>query len=68
MLFNLLNGYSVQLGDWGSFHLAVHSEGSDTEEEATAEKVTRIFTRFVPGAEFRDAIQKAQFLPFDKLG
>jgi nucleoid DNA-binding protein len=68
LLVNLLAGYSVQLGDWGSFHLAVNSKGADTREEATAELITRIISRFTAGEEFRNAIRKAQFVPWENLG
>jgi predicted histone-like DNA-binding protein len=68
LLANLLNGYSVQLGDWGSFHVSVNSEGSDTKEGATADKITRVIIRFLAGEELRNAISKAQFLPYEKLG
>lgn len=57
----LLNGQSVQLGDWGSFYLTLSSEGSDTEAEATPAKVKKINIRFNPGIELKEAIAKATF-------
>ena len=61
MIRTLLNGQSVQLGDWGSFYLTLHTEGSDTEAEATAAKVKKINIRFTAGKELREAIAKASF-------
>lgn len=57
----LLDGHSVQLGDWGSFYLTVTSKGSDTEKEATPAKVEKINIRFLPGKDLKNAIGKATF-------
>ena len=62
MIRTLLNGESVQLGDWGSFYLSLNTEGSATEEEATAAKVKKINIRFLPGVELKEAIAKAEFI------
>jgi predicted histone-like DNA-binding protein len=59
MLRLLLDGHSVQLGDWGSFHLTCHSEGFDTPEEVTAHSVKELNIRFRPGPELKEAIQRA---------
>lgn len=61
MIRTLLNGQSIQLGDWGSFHLSLHTEGSDTEAEATAAKVKKIHIRFLAGKELKEAVSKATF-------
>ncbi|MDR1273596.1 MAG: HU family DNA-binding protein, partial [Odoribacteraceae bacterium] len=52
----LLAGNSVQLGDWGSFHLTCNSKGCDTREEVGANSITKLNIRFVPGKELREAI------------
>lgn len=62
MIRTLLNGQSIQLGDWGSFYLSLHTDGSDTEAEATAAKVKKINIRFTAGKELKDAIGKATFV------
>ena len=58
----LLDGYSVQMGDWGSFHLTVNSAGADTEAACTAELVTGVNIRFRAGKEMKEAISKATFV------
>lgn len=58
----LLDGYSVQMGDWGSFQLTVTSEGSDTEEHCNANKVKGVNIRFRPGKTMKDKIAKAKFV------
>lgn len=58
----LLNGQSIQLGDWGSLYLTVNSEGSAAETEATASKVKKINIRFTAGADLKSAIAKAEFI------
>jgi predicted histone-like DNA-binding protein len=63
----LLDGYSVQLGDWGSFHLTCNSEGRDTREEVDAHSIKRANVRFMPGKEVKEAIAKAEFLPAESL-
>ncbi|MDR2358923.1 MAG: HU family DNA-binding protein, partial [Prevotellaceae bacterium] len=55
----LLDGHSVQLGDWGSFHLTCNSSPSDTKEEVTASNITNLNIRFTPGKELKEAIKKA---------
>ncbi|MDP0531627.1 HU family DNA-binding protein [Porphyromonas gingivalis] len=56
----LLNGQSVQLGDWGTFYLTLNSNGVDTEAEVSATQVKKINIRFRVGKELQEAINKAQ--------
>ncbi len=63
----LLGGHSVQLGDWGSFHLTCNSEGSDTKEEVKAVNIKNLNIRFTPGTVLKEAIQKASFIPAETL-
>lgn len=49
----LLNGQTVQLGDWGSFHLTLNSEGAATEQEVTPSKVKRVNIRFTAGQNLK---------------
>ncbi|MDR2774799.1 MAG: HU family DNA-binding protein [Tannerella sp.] len=58
----LLDGHSVQLGDWGSFHLTCNSKGSDTKDEVNANSIENLNIRFTPGKELKAAIQKAKFV------
>jgi predicted histone-like DNA-binding protein len=57
----LLDGHTVQLGELGSFRLTIHSEGSETEEEVSANKIRNVQIRFTPSSEVREQIQKATF-------
>ncbi|OFX34901.1 MAG: hypothetical protein A2W92_17320 [Bacteroidetes bacterium GWA2_42_15] len=67
MIRNLLEGRTVQLGDWGSFHLTLSGTGSDTKEEVASANVTKINIRFNPGRELTEAISKAQLKPVESL-
>lgn len=62
ILRSLLDGYSVQMGDWGSFMVSVSSEGADTKEECTVDKIKAVNIRFRPGKEMKEAIAKATFI------
>jgi predicted histone-like DNA-binding protein len=63
----LLNGQSVQLGDWGSFHLTCHSAAHDTREEVTGRSIEKLNIRFTPGKALKEAIAKATFTSTDSL-
>lgn len=67
LIRNLLASNSVQLGDWGSFHLTCNSEGSDMPEEATAGKIIKLNIRFTPGKSLLDALKSAAFLSAETL-
>jgi len=67
LIRNLLEGRSVQLGDWGSFYLTLNSTGSDTKEEVSAANVTKINVRFKPGKELTEALAKAQLRQVESL-
>ena len=59
----LLDGYSVRMGDWGTFNLTLNSAGSDTEAECTAENIKSVNIRFRPGKDMKEALAKATFAP-----
>jgi predicted histone-like DNA-binding protein len=63
----LLDGHSVQLGDWGSFRLTCNSTPSDTKAEVSAGNITNLNIRFVPGKEMKEAINKATFRAAESL-
>ncbi|WP_423127148.1 HU family DNA-binding protein [Gaoshiqia sp. Z1-71] len=63
ILSTLLDGYTVQMGDWGTFQLTVNSEGTDTEAESSPDKIKGVNIRFRPGKEMKEAIAKASFSP-----
>jgi predicted histone-like DNA-binding protein len=56
----LLDGHSVQLGDWGSFHLTCNSKPSDSKQEVSAGNIQNLNIRFTPGKELKAAIQQAE--------
>lgn len=49
-------GFTVQLGRVGYFTVTINSEGSDTMEEATVDKLKGIHLRFIPGADIRNEV------------
>ena len=59
---NLMASRSVQLGDWGSFHLTCNSEGKDAREDVTARTVKGLNIRFKPGKAIKDAIKNPSFV------
>ncbi len=59
---SLLDGYTVQIGDWGSFQLTVNSEGADSEAACNANNITSVNIRFRPGKVMRDALSQATFV------
>lgn len=58
----LLNGHTVQLGDWGTFYLTLTGEGTETKDAAVPAKVKKINIRFLPGKELKESIEKATFV------
>ncbi|MDR2773359.1 MAG: HU family DNA-binding protein [Tannerella sp.] len=62
LLRNLLGGNSVQLGDWGSFHLTCNGEGSETKEGVTAHSIKSMNIRFTPGKALKEALNGASFI------
>ncbi|MDR2474770.1 MAG: HU family DNA-binding protein [Bacteroidales bacterium] len=58
----LLDGHSVQLGDWGSFHLTCNSNPSVTKDDVNANNIQNLNIRFTPGKELKAAIQKATLI------
>ena len=51
-------GFTVQIGKLGYFTIAIKSEGSDTEEEATVDKIKRKRLVFVAGKGIRRMINE----------
>ncbi len=62
MLEMLLAGYNLQLGDLGTFCIAVNSKGAKTVEEFTPEgNIKKVYVRWTPGPDFRELKNVAQF-------
>ena len=62
LINNLLASNSVQLGDWGSFHLTCNSAGFDDKQSVTAAAVKGLNIRFSPGKALKEALNKASFV------
>jgi predicted histone-like DNA-binding protein len=67
LLRHLLASDSIQLGDWGSFHLTCNGEPCDTKEEVDATKIKNLNIRFSPGKALRNALKNAIFIPVESL-
>lgn len=63
----LLNSYSVQLGDWGSFRLTCNSYGSNTKADVTAQNITKVNLRFRAGNDLKNEIKKVIFKAAETL-
>jgi predicted histone-like DNA-binding protein len=62
LIRNLLASNSVQLGDWGSFHLTCHGTGSDTKEGVSVSGIQKLNIRFTPGRTLKEALKNASFV------
>lgn len=58
----LAHGHIVDLGAFGSFWLRNTSLGVDEEEQVTAEQVTNLLVRFLPGQELKGALKDVQLV------
>jgi len=67
LIENLLNGYTVKLGDWASFIPTVKSEGSETKEEANATKIKRVKLHLRFNKSFEAELQSATFVPAESI-
>jgi len=67
LINNLMQGNSVQLGDWGSFHITCNSDSADTKEALTANAVKGLNIRFTPGKAIKEALKKANFVFAENL-
>lgn len=63
----LLDGKSVQLGNWGTFNVTLSTEGATTKDALTARNVKSVNINFQPGSELKAALQKADFVWLNKL-
>jgi len=57
----LLDGYTVQMGDWGTFHITLNCEGAESQETCTTDHIKNINIRFLPGKAMNESIEKATF-------
>jgi len=62
LIANLLASNSLQIGDWGTFHLSCKGTGSATKEEVTAKNIKKLNIRFVAGKSLLQALEHATFI------
>ncbi len=58
----LLNGYSVRLGDWASFHITCSSEGAETMDTCRPSLIKTVRARVDFTKEFRQNLQNAEWI------
>jgi predicted histone-like DNA-binding protein len=63
----LLEGNSVQLGDWASIYLTCSSTAADTKDEVTARSITGVNVRFHAGTELTEALSHASFIAAETM-
>ena len=65
----LLAGNSVNLGDLGSFHVELATEGAVTTEDFTTNNIKEVNVRWTPGDSFKNLRSEAEFqlVPSRKL-
>jgi len=57
----LADGKIVRLGDFGSFSLAVSSEGAADEKALSRNQIKKVSVRFRPGKEFSGITNASEF-------
>ena len=58
---HIADGKIVRLGAFGSFSLAISSEGSDTEDQVTSTNIKGNKLRFRPGKEFKNVLNNITY-------
>ena len=57
----LVNGETVHLGNFGSFHATLDSKPSDTAKEVTSANIDDVHVRFSPGKDLEAVVDNAEF-------
>ncbi len=57
----LMNNYSVQLGDIGTFSLHISGEPSATKDEVSESKIKQTRIAYRPGTKFKRVLQSASY-------
>ncbi len=69
IITHLYNGNSIRLGDLGSFHLTMKSEGTTTKDEFTSSNIKRVCVRFTPSSNMRYLMDKSNpNVQFQRVG
>jgi predicted histone-like DNA-binding protein len=58
---HLAEGQVVDLGEFGTFHLTIKTEGADTAEEVTVRNIKKVGVRFTPGPAFKKTLEDVEF-------
>ena len=66
-LQSLLDGYTVEIEDFGSFRLTANSDSTDTKEELTAKQIKQVNLRFTPCEFAKDVLKKATFKDLETM-
>lgn len=67
LIREMLNGYTIQLGELGNFRLTIHAEGVEKSEDVNPNLIKKINLRFQPTVNVKEALQKAHFSPAEKI-
>jgi len=67
MMDRLLNGETVEFGEFGSFRVTVKAEPSDSEREVTAAKIKKVTIRFTESGWLKHIMKEAEFLHVSAL-
>jgi predicted histone-like DNA-binding protein len=67
MISFLEEGFSVKLGEFGSFRPAINSTSQDSEEEVKASTVVRRKIIFTPGTQFQEMLNRTGMVLFSEL-
>ena len=52
----------MELGDFGTLWMSIHSERSDKLEEVKANNIKRVTARFTLGKEFKQILSNTEFV------
>jgi predicted histone-like DNA-binding protein len=61
MKSELSRGNTCKLGDFGSFFVKLHTEGSESVQEVNASNVKQARLRFRPGADLNDTLRNLRY-------
>lgn len=57
----LTEGYSVNLGNFGTLRLSLSSEGAETAEQYSPDKIKNVKVIFTPGVEMKRQLEEVKF-------
>lgn len=63
----LADGRVVQLGDLGSFRLAIQAQGSEKSENVTPDKIKRCRIHFRPGRLLQKILKTARYQRYNQI-